>query len=605
MDITRGSLDDISRPASSSRINHGSKVLSTSLEILTPAPSLPKVAFYNDHKEHESKENYDENREEYGTKKMRTSEVISEEKMNSSFQLIIQSTNQVKEYSSSSADSEDDWAENKWSCSSNAPQNELARLTKVTVSSAYPQDSKEKDVDPRILKAIKKMERLDQILANKQSQERAIKKQGREMRTKLWEDFQSMTSRSSSVVTEEAENTRRFLALTTPSPEMPDSPAAEEDEMFVSVFHTQIHPENYGNNSRQTKQGDDRTRSSIKKMENMTKKSETTSKKTDFVKKNIELAKDSVNQVAMPEEDKKRLSELLKDTEDESSELQVTQEEATTMLAPGEGYTPEPLEYHHLTEINAKLKLVISDGNLSADQNSCSIVSKQIYQDSLAYANRKLETIPGEKVLRDTKEERDQHNRLKEIDQQLKNLEGTPDVLPCLSEEQLNALLEECMQTPRRANSLTLPKSQGSFLERTSLCCNTAKDIIPSDDAQSVEKLANSEMMDAQDNGTRSKEMMGTSDCNLSRALDESHLLEKKENENQESQEEEIVHASSSEDYFMSIALSTDRLKKPSFLDEPFYCISMNNEPSTEVSIPSIPLKTRGDELKDEDMTEE
>ncbi|XP_060129306.1 fibrous sheath-interacting protein 1 isoform X4 [Zootoca vivipara] len=513
MDITRGSLDDISRPASSSRINHGSKVLSTSLEILTPAPSLPKVAFYNDHKEHESKENYDENREEYGTKKMRTSEVISEEKTNSSFQLVIQSTNQVKEYSSSSADSEDDWAENRRSCCSNASQNELARLAKVTVNSAYLQDSKEKDVDPRILKAIKKMERLDQILANKQSQERAIKKQGREMRTKLWEDFQSMTSRSSSVVTEEAENTSRFLALTTPSPEMPDSPAAEEDEMFVSVFDTQIHPENYGNNSRQTKQGDDRTRSSIKKMEKMTKKSETSSKKTDFVKKNIE--------------------------------------------------------------------------------------------ESLAYANRKLETIPGEKVLRDTKEERDQHNRLKEIDQQLKNLEGTPDVLPCLSEEQLNALLEECMQTPRRVNSLTLPESQGSFLERTSLCCNTAKDIIPSDDAQSVEKLANPEMMDAQDNDTCSKEMMETSDCNLSRALDESHLLEKKENENQESQEEEIVHASSSEDYFMSIALSTDNLKKPSFLDEPFYCISTNNEPSTDVNIPSIPLKTRGDEQQDEDMTEE
>ncbi|KAF7251454.1 Fibrous sheath-interacting protein 1 [Varanus komodoensis] len=49
--------------------------------------------------------------------------------------------------------------------------------------------------------------------------------------------------------------------------------------------------------------------------------------------------------------------------------------------------------------------------------------------DSLAYANRKLETVPGEKVLRDTKEERDQQNRLKEIDQQLKNLEETFDAL--------------------------------------------------------------------------------------------------------------------------------------------------------------------------------
>lgn len=43
----------------------------------------------------------------------------------------------------------------------------------------------------------------------------------------------------------------------------------------------------------------------------------------------------------------------------------------------------------------------------------------------MAYANRRLETIPGEKVLRDSKEERNQRNRLQEIDQQLKNLEGT------------------------------------------------------------------------------------------------------------------------------------------------------------------------------------
>lgn len=49
-------------------------------------------------------------------------------------------------------------------------------------------------------------------------------------------------------------------------------------------------------------------------------------------------------------------------------------------------------------------------------------------KESLAYANRKLK-IPGEKFLRDTKEERDQQNRLKEINQQLKNLEETVSLL--------------------------------------------------------------------------------------------------------------------------------------------------------------------------------
>lgn len=63
------------------------------------------------------------------------------------------------------------------------------------MTSANLDDSKEKGVDLLILKAIKKMKRLDQILANKQSRERAVKKQGRELRAKLWEEFQVRNTR--------------------------------------------------------------------------------------------------------------------------------------------------------------------------------------------------------------------------------------------------------------------------------------------------------------------------------------------------------------------------------------------------------------------------
>ncbi|XP_042320435.1 fibrous sheath-interacting protein 1 isoform X2 [Sceloporus undulatus] len=392
-----------------------------------------------------------------------------------------------------------------------------------------------------------------------------------------------------------------------------DSSAVEEDEVFVSVFHTQINSENYAYSGRQSKQGclsESRTRSSMKKMENINKKSEASCKSSpNFVKKNIEMAKDSANQVVMLEEEKKRLTELLKDTEEETSELQVIEKDTTGWLVPGEGYTPEPVEYRHLTEINAKLEVVTSNGDLAAVHNSCSEVPSQIYQESLAYANRNLETIPGEKVLRDTKEERDQQNRLKEIDQQLKILEGTPDVLPYLSGEQLNALLEACMQNPRREDNLVLTKSQGSFLERITPCCDLLENFIPDsrneilDDVQSGTVVENQEVVGAEHEHADLKHVIETSDSNLSKILIESHLREKKEN-NQETQEE-TAHNSSSEGYYMSKALSTDKPKKPSFLDEPFYCISMNNELSTDVNIPSIPLKTGGDELKTEDVHEE
>lgn len=45
---------------------------------------------------------------------------------------------------------------------------------------------------------------------------------------------------------------------------------------------------------------------------------------------------------------------------------------------------------------------------------SLSSVGSCFCQESLAYADRSLEAAPGEKVLRDNKEQRDQQNRLKD-----------------------------------------------------------------------------------------------------------------------------------------------------------------------------------------------
>lgn len=175
---------------------------------------------------------------------------------------------------------------------------------------------------------------------------------------------------------------------------------------------------------------------------------------------------------------------------------------------------------------------------------------------------------------------------------------------PRLSEQQLKALLEECMQSLRTANRLLAPPSfQGFLLPSCDTFENTVLDTGSEQlhDTHSVRMLTTQEMVGVNGEDT-SNDIMGTADCHLNKTLVESQLAEKpttgmKLNDNPRGQDETACFHSSSEDFFMSMALNRDRLKKPDFLDEPFYCMNLNNEPSTDVDIPSIPLQTRGGEV--------
>ncbi|XP_053882951.1 fibrous sheath-interacting protein 1 isoform X5 [Malaclemys terrapin pileata] len=547
MDITRGNLDEISRPASSSRAHPVSRALSASLEVLTPEPCLSKVSSPVDHKEDNSRnssveEDKDDDSEKHEMKKMKISPHTSEGEINCIFQQQIQNANE-------------------------RPAN-----------STNLENTEEKDIDPRIQEAMKKMNKLDKILAKKQSREREIKKQGREVRAKLWEELQSVTSLSASGTQEEIENTNKFLALTSSLQETIDPSHSEENEIFISVFHTQINSEDYDRNEKQAVQdhlNETETSGSLKITGKSHHKSDTRSKNTqDFIKKNIELAKDSGSQLVMLPEEKKRLVELLKDIEDNGSELQGIEEDVSGWLIPGEGYTPEPMEYHHLNEIDAKLQVVLSNGDLSASHSSCSKVPSQIYQ---------------------------------------------PEELPCLSEEQLVTLLEECMQFPRTISNVTVPELQESLSDGISPSCYATQDSTLLsrstlskllDEARSVGMLTAQERAGIEDKSICESAESETCGYYLSKALAISHssnhdsVAQIEEPDDLESSQE-MENKNNTEGYFMSRALSAKRLKKPSFLDELFYCISMNNELSTEADIPSIPLQTRGDDLKIEDVAAE
>uniref|UniRef100_A0AAY4BHQ6 Fibrous sheath-interacting protein 1 n=1 Tax=Denticeps clupeoides TaxID=299321 RepID=A0AAY4BHQ6_9TELE len=67
-----------------------------------------------------------------------------------------------------------------------------------------------KNEDPQLQKAINKMKSLDKTLAIKISYEKEVRKQGRELHQKLWQELLVRKTH----FTDEAENTRLFLALT-------------------------------------------------------------------------------------------------------------------------------------------------------------------------------------------------------------------------------------------------------------------------------------------------------------------------------------------------------------------------------------------------------
>ncbi|XP_072193735.1 fibrous sheath-interacting protein 1 isoform X1 [Excalfactoria chinensis] len=573
MDTRRGSLDKISQPASRSSAYPSCSHFSVSMELLAPESSLPKV----------------DSPVSLGVSHQRSLEDCCPE--------------ENKGYVSNS-DSADGDTETQTSVFCEPSQGKISNAKEANSSKLL--DSEEAEGDPQIQAAIRKMNKLDTILAKKHIKERAVKKQGKEMRAKLWEELKSVID--STGIHEEMENTKLFLTLISSWQDTTGPCHVKQAETHALLFHTQISPEDYTFHKTQRNQ-DYPSEIETNKFPNQVEKTTQNKSKSSqhFIKKNVELAKDSGKQVPMLERERKRLTELLKDTEDGST-LQDLEEDVCGWLVPGEGYTPEPMEFHHLNEIDRKLQILLSNGDFSAISSSCSNPPSQIYQESLVYANRSLEVLPGEMVLRDNKEYRDQQNRLKEIDRQLKSLERNfIEEKTGLSEEQLKALLEECMLPQRTISNVTMPKSQESLSCGLSPPCYTSQvSILHSTSTLSkmlVEDHIVGMLTALEKAGLEDKSLCVNAESEIpsyyiSKALADSHLSKDSLAQTEEPDDleglQKMRDKSITEGYFMSRALNAERLKKPSFLGEPLYCISMNNEPSTVPDILSIPLQTKG-----------
>ncbi|XP_028743905.1 fibrous sheath-interacting protein 1 isoform X2 [Peromyscus leucopus] len=548
MDVIKGNLDGISKPASSSRSRPGSRSSNASLEVLSPEPGAFKIDMVN--KLNSSKEDH-------------SSSSSMEDRRNSR---------------------DDKWA--GYSENTSPAQEGSAEDPDLTQQMVPEHSGVLGGPDAQLQNAIRKMHRLDKILAKRQCREKEVKKQGAEMRMKLWEELRSAKNTEDLENDEESENTKRFLCLTSKSAGTAGEPLhCEPEDTFFSVFHTQIPPENYENCVVQTIKKDftcdvEKNEPLIKtekKALSNTEKIELRSKPSqDFIKRNIELAKSSRSPVVMIDRERKRLDELLKGLDDTDSGLSSSESDQCGWLVPGEGYTLAATDSQQLAQIDTKLQefSVVSPSVFSLYPGLESQSNKEPDPDE----ERNTEPTPGEKILQESKEQRDQQSRLRAIDGKLREINEQLNFTLRLSAEQLKCLLDECV-SQQKCNPLGLSSEREDKDIDTArgppqLCPSTPCELLDESEA----KVQKTRLDDAK---RPEKEGCGSAvGSYLIKAL-AGHY--KPEALIIEVETMKCLHFSKegafddAADYFMSKTIGIGRLKKPPFLDDPLDDINVDS----------------------------
>ncbi|XP_037360030.2 fibrous sheath-interacting protein 1 [Talpa occidentalis] len=573
MDIIKGSLDGISKPASSSRTRLGSRGSTASLEVLSPEPGSFKVDT---------------------TIKMSSSKEGHSEISN------------AEDCRNRNDDKEENYYEKTKLVEEGSDEN-----PNMVQHQTVPECSDTTElIDSQLQDAIQKMKRLDKILVKRQNREKEIKKQGLELRLKLWEELKSAKISEALQSNEETENTKKFLALTTTSEEIVDPSRCEHEDTFFSLFHTQVPPEDYEKCIQHVNQDFtydvERNETLIKAEKHFsnTEKIELRDKHSqDFIKRNIELAKDSGKPVVMSDREKKRLIELLKDLDDQDSGLSSSEGDQSVWLDPGGGYTLAVTQHQQLADIDTKLE------ELSAVSPAIPNFSPRFenWNDQLPDLNgdnRNMEVTPGDKVLRNTKEQRDEQNRLREIDEQLRKMKkNVLDPTSLLSEEQLRYLLDACTLKQKSMIKLPSDREKKDIEDMASAFPHLSRSVVSELLHESETEVKGTEVEDVNIPGnTEYKTSRG---YYLSKALSGHYMSQTfvMEAKDMQISKDEVI--GDTEDYFMSKTLGIGRLRRPSFLDDPLYDINVSLPSEDQHLKVSPPEKPETDEQDPEDVLEE
>jgi hypothetical protein len=244
-------------------------------------------------------------------------------------------------------------------------------------------------------------------------------------------------------------NLRRFLALDEEILKL-DNHYVDDEYVHTTepIFKTQLSEQSSDSSSR-TKSGTNdvnrqtnmstgkqKKRTSVASSSHATRDKRKTSEK-DFIQRNIELAKEAGGTWALTEQEKQRLNELL---DDKTDTVVVPCEQST------DGYVPSMNECQRLKQIDDLLEREYYNPLLNHQlrRNNESDIDYSNQLDITNEENEQLENQLGERVLRETRLQREHMKRLKRIDEKLQYLHRPmidEKVEAILSDEQLNELL--------------------------------------------------------------------------------------------------------------------------------------------------------------------
>ncbi|CAD5119815.1 DgyrCDS8399 [Dimorphilus gyrociliatus] len=337
----------------------------------------------------------------------------------------------------------------------------------------------EEEIDPKLKEAIIQMKKLDRILKKKVKREKEVKRDRILLERRLKEELQQLAN-DKGESREVKQNMSKFLALTLPVSHN-QGVDVEKDDFSMSpplspVFATQP-PEQPGSQRSQNTQNSASEKSSErgKSRSNPSQASSTSMKnrRKNFIKRNKELAADAANSIAMTDDEKKRLADLLSDIDNIPDSIEESSvysgHTLTTVSVPSErGFQPEIEEQERLEAIDSKLKFLLPPEEFDA----MTYVSKDSESSKSRIFSRSKKPIievdePGEEVLLWQQRNREESDKLLYIENQLKSLsEAVEEEIesPKLTDEQLLELLEQCNRTISNGESITGSSRSGDTL---------------------------------------------------------------------------------------------------------------------------------------------
>ncbi|RNA22814.1 fibrous sheath-interacting 1, partial [Brachionus plicatilis] len=365
-------------------------------------------------------------------------------------------------------------------------------------------------LEPKLREAWIQMRKLDKKLALMIKKEKQVKRETIAFIEKNRAELELLRLTSDHKESKsEAENTAHFLALTNvdldADPEN-DSESNLSYSNLTPIFKTQVFDQNDSIDG--SRVGTPKTPKTADYFENLPSNSETSSNFTqssktksstkansksklknqkgaekNFIQRNIKLAQDTGGVLAMTEEEKQRLNEILLDMDSvdakNSNVSQLNQENVMiveynprlVVLSDGDGFKPNQDELEKLKRINTALEkrnysrsTISRVSGISQSQFSSYTVDQDAYHGLLGPESKQIklnddfdENEFGDKFIREARISREQEVRLKYLDAQLEkiktiNLETEPISAPetrpeslvsIVSEDQLRLLIDE------------------------------------------------------------------------------------------------------------------------------------------------------------------